>query len=67
MPWLGQKKGILTTSGTSDNSWWGTIVSDNNEHKPAPWIDSQMTDPGVIWYWLNEDDCSLDREPGNVN
>jgi len=67
MPWLGQRKGILTTSGTAYSYWWGTIVSDNLEYDPAPWISSQMREPGVIWYWINEDDCSLDREPVNGN
>ena len=23
-----------------------------------------MRDPGVIWYWVNEDDCDEDRKPG---
>ena len=64
MPWLGGRKGILTTSGTSDYAWWGTIISDNMEYKPAPWIYNQMREPGVIWYWINEDDCSPDRGPG---
>ena len=66
MPWLGQRKGILTTSGSDDYAWWGTIVSDNVEYDPAPWISSQMKEPGVIWYWINEDDCSPDRVPGNI-
>jgi len=65
MPWLGQRKGILTTSGSDDYAWWGTIVSDNVEYDPAPWISSQMKEPGVIWYWINEDDCSPDRVPVN--
>ncbi|XP_065054894.1 uncharacterized protein LOC135683537 isoform X1 [Rhopilema esculentum] len=63
MPWLGARKGILTTSGSADWYWWGTIISDNLEYKPAPWISSQMKNPGVIWYWVNEDDCDPDRMP----
>eukprot|EP00794_Sanderia_malayensis_P020639 gene20639-22674_t len=63
MPWLGAKKGILTTSGTSDYAWWGTIIADNKEYNPAPWISGEMSNPGVIWYWVNEDDCSADRKP----
>ena len=64
MPWLGQKTGILTTSESSDYSWWGTIISDNLQYNPAPWIAPAMRHPGVIWYWVNEDDCSPDRKPG---
>ena len=64
MPWLGARKGILTTSGTADWYWWGTIISDNLEYKPAPWISSPMKNPGIIWYWVNEDDCDPDRMPG---
>ena len=64
MPWRGARKGILTTSGTADRHWWGTIISDSNEYKPAPWINSEMANPGLIWYWVNEDDCSPDRMPG---
>ena len=67
MPWLGQTKGILTTSGVSDSGWWGTIISDNLEYNPAPWISGKMAHPGVIWYWINEDDCSADRQPGLFN
>ena len=66
MPWLGQRAGILTTSGTADKHWWGTIISDNLQYKPAPWISWQMKNPGVIWYWLNEDDCSPNRKPGKT-
>ena len=66
MPWLGEKKGLLTTSEDAENSWWGTIISDNLFYNPAPWIDPQMRQPGIIWYWINEDDCGLDRKPGNV-
>lgn len=64
MPWLGQKKGILTTSSSSDYAWWGTIIADNNEYQPAPWISGSMSNPGVIWYWINEDDCDSDRKAG---
>ena len=63
MPWLGAKKGLLTTSGTSDYYWFGTIISETDEYAPAPWISSEMTNPAVIWYWVNEDDCDADRHP----
>ena len=64
MPWLGGRSGILTTSGRADRSWWGTIISDNLLYKPAPWINTPMANPGIIWYWINEDDCGPDRTTG---
>ncbi len=64
MPWLGKKAGILTTSGSSDSWWFGTIISDNLQYQPAPWLYTQLKNPGLIWYWLNEDDCSPDRKKG---
>lgn len=61
MPWLGGNMGILTTSSTADSYWWGTIISNTLEYKPAPWISGQMKNPGKIWYWINEDDCDANR------
>ena len=66
MPWFWQRKGILTTSRAVDFHWFGTIVSANLDYNPAPWIMSKIEQPGIIWYWINEDDCSLDRNPGNI-
>ena len=61
MPWLGERKGLLTTSTHADYSNWGSIISETNEYNPAPWIYYKMANPGVIWYWLNEDDnCNYD-------
>ncbi len=66
MPWLGSRKGILTTSGTSDWWWYGTIVSDNLEYQPAPWLNGGMRNPGLIWYFVNEDDCDADRRQSEL-
>ena len=66
VPWLGGKKGLLTTSENSEDEWWGTIISDNLDYNPAPWIDPEMRQPGIIWYWINEDDCGQDRKPGKI-
>ena len=64
MPWLGERKGILTTSQSATSSWWGSIISDNLDYNPAPYIHGKMGYPGIIWYWINEDDCSPNRAPG---
>lgn len=61
MPWLGERKGLLTTSTHADYSNWGSIISETKEYNPAPWIYYKMANPGVIWYWVNEDDnCNYD-------
>ena len=66
MPWLGRTFGLLTTATVGD--WYprGTIITDRAEGKPASWIYPGMFDPGVIWYWINEDDCDQDRTPGEL-
>ncbi|XP_068727258.1 uncharacterized protein [Montipora capricornis] len=63
MPWLGERKGLLTTSTHADYSNWGSIISETKEYNPAPWIYYKMANPGVIWYWVNEDDnCNYDKK-----
>ena len=64
MPYLGPSKALLTTNDYSDWYGPGTIITDNPDQKPANWIYPEMYDPGVIWYWLNEDDCDKARKPG---
>ncbi|KAK3752647.1 hypothetical protein QZH41_000998 [Actinostola sp. cb2023] len=63
MPYLGPSKALLTTNDYSDWYGPGTIITDNPDQKPANWIYPEMYDPGVIWYWLNEDDCDKARKP----
>lgn len=64
MPWMARTFGLLTTATVGD--WYprGTIITDRPEGKPASWIYPGMFDPGVIWYWINEDDCDQNRKPG---
>ena len=64
MPWLGARQSLLTTSTHSDYSDWGSIISEKKSSNPAPWIYGSMPSPGVIWYWINEDDCDASRNPG---
>lgn len=63
MPWMAGTFGLLTTATVGD--WYprGTIITDRREGKPANWIYPGMFDPGVIWYWINEDDCDQSRKP----
>ena len=53
---------LLTTGYKTETPAWGTIVSGNTDNKytPSRWITSEMKSPGVIWYWLNENDCDSD-------
>lgn len=65
MPWLGASKGLLTTSTHSNYYEYGTIISETKQNNPAPWLAPNMINPGVIWYWVNEDDYDANRTPGN--
>jgi len=50
MPWIGNSTQILSTWGNA-GSWWGTIVSGGG-YSPAPYINTEMREPGIIWYWV---------------
>lgn len=68
MPYLGRSemcKALLTTADYDDYFEWGTIISDESEnHVPAKWMYTNMASPGVVWYWLNENDCQSDLARG---
>ena len=69
MPWVvasgSKNKALLTTSSSATYYPSGSILWEGNDRNPADWIwDGGMRDPGVIWYWVNEDDCDADRKPG---
>ncbi|BDB52198.1 hypothetical protein GENT11_05100 [Flavobacterium ammonificans] len=59
MPWygyVGSNTGFYTLSSGSGN-WWGTLISNNVNYSPAPWIGSAgggtaSPNPGIIWYWV---------------
>ncbi|XP_073247149.1 uncharacterized protein [Porites lutea] len=68
MPWFDSKgthkKALLTTSTSPTYYPSGSIIWGGTDRYPADWIwDGGMRDPGVIWYWVNEDDCDQDRKP----
>jgi len=43
------------------NSEYGTIIADKTDGEvPAKWMYNEMASPGVIWYWVNENDCYSD-------
>jgi len=68
MPWFDAKgthnKALLTTSSSPTHYPSGSIIWGGTDRHPADWIwDGGMRDPGVIWYWVNEDDCDEDRKP----
>jgi hypothetical protein len=60
MPWrsqsVGSGTGFLTLSDGTGN-WWGTLISNNVNYNPAPWISDAgggiaNQNPGIIWYWV---------------
>jgi len=52
MPWYSNGCGLLTTSNSSSDQWWGTLVS-RCGFQPAPWMGAyNIPDPGIIWYWV---------------
>ena len=71
MPWFDSKgthkRALLTTSTSPTYYPSGSIIWGGTDRHPADWIwDGGMRDPGVIWYWVNEDDCDQDRKPGGI-
>lgn len=72
MPWynINEKstKALLTTSVDVDYYPSGSIIWGHDDRQPADWISQVgMQNPGVIWYWVNEDDCDTNRQPGTVH
>lgn len=59
MPWygyVGSNTGFYTLSSGSGN-WWGTLIANNVNYSPAPWISdagggTSNPNPGIIWYWV---------------
>lgn len=53
MPYVANGPALLTTSQSPSSAWWGTLIAQhNNSYIPAPWISSQIQNPGKIWYWV---------------
>jgi len=60
-----QTNALLTTSGSLTYYPAGSIIWGDTQYNPAYWMRyGGMLNPGVIWYWVNEDDCDADRAPG---
>ena len=52
MPWYSNNCGLLTTSNSSSDQWWGSLVS-RCGFEPTPWMnDVGVPNPGIIWYWV---------------
>ena len=71
MPWFDAKgtgrMALLTTSSSPTHNPSGSIIWAGTDRYPADWISAVgMRNPGVIWYWVNEDDCDEDRKPGRM-
>ncbi|XP_047135033.1 uncharacterized protein LOC100209306 isoform X2 [Hydra vulgaris] len=56
------KDGLLITSTAE---YGGVIISKNPKGLPSSWILNKNNNPGVIWYWLNENDCGSNYTPIN--
>ncbi|XP_065647462.1 uncharacterized protein LOC100205261 isoform X2 [Hydra vulgaris] len=56
------KDGLLITSTAE---YGGVIISKNPKNLPSSWILNANNNPGVIWYWLNENDCDSTYKPIN--
>ena len=70
MPWFDKygthHRALLTTTWNPNNGYeTGSVIFGNMAHNPAKWMYyGGMLNPGTIWYWVNEDDCDIDRKPG---
>lgn len=57
MFWMVGIFGLLIIVIVGDWYFCGIIIIDRREGKLVNWIYLGMFDLGVIWYWINEDDC----------
>ena len=51
MPWYVNSAAYITTDDEGDGYWWGTLITWQGWY-PTPWIESQMPNPGIMWYWV---------------
>jgi len=51
MPWYVNSEAYITTDDFGNNYWWGTLITWQGWY-PTPWIDGQMPNPGIMWYWV---------------
>ena len=67
-PYLGDaSKGQALLTTASYSNWWsfGTIVANQSgRFVPAKWMNFNVSSPGSIWYWINENDCNADYQRG---
>ena len=71
MPWFDKTgdahKALLTTSSSSTYYPAGSIIYGDMEYDPALYMRKGEGWPGTIWYWINEDDCDANRQPGELH
>lgn len=52
VPWVSGTYGLTTWGGAGGTNWWGTLITWQSGWNPAPYINSQQTAPGIIWYFI---------------
>ena len=60
MPWIAPigECAWLTTSSSSGDQWYGTLIARCAGFLPGPWIggaggtEGDNVSPGIIWYWV---------------
>lgn len=51
MPWWVNTEGFITTSDTGTGTWWGSLVTGENNWNPSPLL-SNHNPSYIIWYWV---------------
>ena len=55
LPYYLGSNALLTTSvGRPGNNWWGTLVSKDQNYRPAPYMQAENPHPDIIWYFMRE-------------
>ena len=56
MPYIpiNSTKALLTTAENPEIDYFGTIIANDRQYSPAPWIRNVAENPLTIWYWIRE-------------
>ena len=55
LPYYLGSNALLTTSvGRLDTNRWGTLVSKDQNYRPAPYMQAENPHPDIIWYFMRE-------------
>ena len=56
MPYIpiNSTKALLTTAEDPEIDYFGTIIANDRQYSPAPWIRNVAENPLTIWYWIRE-------------